>query len=71
MVKKNSFGSRYVTSMQTTLAAEAHLAEGQVLLEEETLNKAKSLINRAGTLAKTNNFQNKRIEFSTKVNLNK
>jgi hypothetical protein len=25
--------------LQTTLAAEAHLAEGQFLLEEQTLNK--------------------------------
>jgi hypothetical protein len=37
------------TSLQTTLAAEAHLAEGQFLLEEQTLNKAKSLMYRAGT----------------------
>jgi hypothetical protein len=26
------------TSLQTTLAADAHLAEGQFLLEEQTLN---------------------------------
>jgi hypothetical protein len=32
------------TSLQTTLAADAHLAEGQVLHEEQTLNNAKSLI---------------------------
>jgi hypothetical protein len=37
------------TSLQTTLAAEAHLAEGQYLLEEQTLNKAKSLMYRAVT----------------------
>jgi hypothetical protein len=37
------------TSLQTTLAADAHLAEGQVLLEEQTLNNAKSLTYRAGT----------------------
>jgi hypothetical protein len=37
------------TSLQTTLAADAHLAEGQFLHEEQTLNKAKSLIYRAGT----------------------
>jgi hypothetical protein len=30
--------------LQTTLAAEAHLAEGQFLLEEQTLNIEKSLI---------------------------
>jgi hypothetical protein len=37
------------TSLQTTLAADAHLAEGKVLHEEQTLNNAKSLIYRAGT----------------------
>jgi hypothetical protein len=30
--------------MQTTLAADAHLAEGQFLNGEQTLNRAKSLI---------------------------
>jgi hypothetical protein len=35
-------------SLQTTLAAEAHLA-GQFLLEEQTLNIEKSLIYRTGT----------------------
>jgi hypothetical protein len=37
------------TFLQTTSAAEAHLAEGQFLLEEQTFNKAKSLIYREGT----------------------
>jgi hypothetical protein len=37
------------TSLQTTLAADAHLAEGQFLHEEQTLNNAKSLIYQAGT----------------------
>jgi hypothetical protein len=37
------------TPLQITLAAEAHLAEGQFLPEEQTLNKAKSMIYRAGT----------------------
>jgi hypothetical protein len=37
------------TSLQTTLAADAHLAEGQSLDEEQTLNNAKSLIYRAIT----------------------
>jgi hypothetical protein len=35
--------------LQTTLAAEAHLAEGQFLVEEQTLNKGKSLVRRTGT----------------------
>jgi hypothetical protein len=37
------------TFLQTTLAPEAHPAEGQLGLEEQTLNKAKSLVDRAGT----------------------
>jgi hypothetical protein len=37
------------TSLQTTVAAEAYLAEGQFLLEEHTLNKAKYLMYPAGT----------------------
>jgi hypothetical protein len=37
------------TSLQRTLVADAHLAEGQFLLGEQTLNNAKSLIYRAGT----------------------
>jgi hypothetical protein len=32
------------TSLQTTLAADAHLVEGQFLLEEQTLNDSKCLI---------------------------
>jgi hypothetical protein len=39
---------RMSTSLQT-LAADAHLAEGQFLHEEQTFNNAKSLIYRAGT----------------------
>jgi hypothetical protein len=35
--------------LQTTIAEEAHLAEGRVLHEEQTLNKAESLTYRAGT----------------------
>jgi hypothetical protein len=37
------------TSLKPTLAADAHLAEGQSLDEEQTLNNGKSLIYRAGT----------------------
>jgi hypothetical protein len=40
-------GPKYVTAPQT-LAAEAHQAEGQFLLEQ-TLKKAKSLMYQAGT----------------------
>jgi hypothetical protein len=37
------------TSLQTTLAAAAHLVEGQFLDEEQTLRNTKPLIYRAGT----------------------
>jgi hypothetical protein len=46
---KNFLAPNTSTFLQTTLAADAHLAEGQFLLEEQTLNKAKSLIYEAGT----------------------
>jgi hypothetical protein len=36
-------------SIQTTLSAEVQLAEGQFLIEEQTLNKEKALIYGAGT----------------------
>jgi hypothetical protein len=36
------------TSLQTTIAADALLTEGQFLHEEQILNTAKSLIYRAG-----------------------
>jgi hypothetical protein len=45
MIKRNSFAS---TSVQISLAAEAHLAEGQFLLEGQTLNIEFSPIYRAG-----------------------
>jgi hypothetical protein len=38
-----------LTSLQTILAAEAHLTEGQFLPDEQILNTEKSLIYRAGT----------------------
>jgi hypothetical protein len=44
MIKLNVSGSKYVNVPADTLAAEAHLAEGPLLLEEQTLDKAKSLI---------------------------
>jgi hypothetical protein len=43
------FGPKTSTSLQTTFAAEAHLAEGQFLLTEQTLNIGKSRIYRTGT----------------------
>jgi hypothetical protein len=44
-IKKNSFGSKYIN----VPAAEVHLAEGRFFLEEQILNKSKSLMYRAGT----------------------
>jgi type IV secretory pathway VirB3-like protein len=57
-------------SPQTAVAAESHIAEEQLLLEEQTLKKAKSLIYRAGTRRPTN-LRKRRTEFRTKVNLKK
>jgi hypothetical protein len=37
-------------SLHTKLAAEGHPAEGQIFIEEQTLNIEKSLIYREGTL---------------------
>jgi hypothetical protein len=48
MIKKDSLVPNTSVFLQTTLAAESHLAKGQFLLEQ-ILNKAKSLIYRAGT----------------------
>jgi hypothetical protein len=56
-------------SLQTTLAADAHLAEGQFLLEEQTLNNAKSLM--PSRNSETNDFQNGRAEFNTTVDFSK
>jgi hypothetical protein len=39
----------YYRTWPITLAAVAHLAEGQFLQEEQTVNRAKSRIHRAGT----------------------
>jgi hypothetical protein len=49
MIDENVLAPNTSTSLQTTLAADAHLAEGQVLPEKQTLNNAKSLIHRART----------------------
>jgi hypothetical protein len=49
LLKRMFLAPNTSTSLQTTLAADAHLAERQLLHEEQTLNKAKSLIYRAGT----------------------
>jgi hypothetical protein len=48
MIKENISAPNTSTFLQTTLAADALIAEGQFLLEEQTLDKANSLIYRAG-----------------------
>jgi hypothetical protein len=50
MIKRKSFSCKYTmsTSLQTTVAAEAHLAEGQNFLEEQILNREKFVIYQAG-----------------------
>jgi hypothetical protein len=54
-------------SPQTTLAAEAHLAEGQFLLEEQILNISAIPTRHSKTIS----LQNRRAEFRPKVNLNR
>jgi hypothetical protein len=49
MFQQQTFGPKTLTSLQTTLAADAHLAEAQFLLTEQTLNIGKSRIYRTGT----------------------
>jgi hypothetical protein len=51
-------------SLETTLAAGGHLAEGQFLHEEQGLNSVKSLVYRAGT-------RRPRAVFETRVNLSR
>jgi hypothetical protein len=43
MIMKNSSVSNISLPLQTTLLAEVHLADGQFLLEQQTLNKEKSV----------------------------
>jgi hypothetical protein len=51
------------------LSVEVHLAEGQFLLEEQTLNKEKSdMLSRKSM---NNIIQKRRAEFIIKINLNK
>jgi uncharacterized protein YhdP len=56
------------TSLQT-LAADALLAEGQVLLEEQTLNNEN--LRYTGQEFGDQQFQTRRAKFETKVNLSK
>jgi hypothetical protein len=54
--------------LQTTLAADAHLAEGRFILEEQT-NLDKSVM--SSRTSETNSFQNKSALFRTKLKLSK
>jgi hypothetical protein len=53
MIKKIVLAPNMSTSLQKALAAEVHLEKGKFLLEVQTLNKAKSLMCRAGTQRRT------------------
>jgi hypothetical protein len=53
------------TSLQTTLAADAHLAEGGADIEQCKISDIPS------RNSETNNFQNRMADFETKVNLSK
>jgi hypothetical protein len=58
------------TSLQAKLATEAHLAEGQFLPDEQTLNIERKFDIKSRN-SKTNSFQKRGAEFRTKINLNK
>jgi hypothetical protein len=47
MIKRNSFVSKYINFLTNSITAEAHLAERQFLLEEQTLNIENSVVYRA------------------------
>jgi hypothetical protein len=49
MFERKSFGPKTSTSLHTTSAADADLAEVQFLLIEETLNMGKSRVYQSGT----------------------
>jgi hypothetical protein len=53
MIRENPLAQNISISLQTISAAEAHLAEGHSLLDEQTSNKTKSLAYRAGTRRST------------------
>jgi hypothetical protein len=57
-------------SLQTVLAAEAHPAEGQFLIQQQTLNTEK-LSNKPRRNSKINGIQNRKAEFRANVNLSK
>jgi hypothetical protein len=48
MIKDNVLGSEYISIPAINIST-THVAEGQFLHEEHTLNQAKSLMYRAGT----------------------
>jgi hypothetical protein len=58
------------TSLQTTLAADAHLAEGHFFRWGADIKQC-NVSDIPSRNSETNNFQNGRAEFQTKVNLSK
>jgi hypothetical protein len=71
MIEEKVFAPNRSTSLQTTLAAEAHLEDGQLLLEERTLNKEKSAIYRTEPRRPTVSKKKKKRQYRAKVNVNK
>jgi hypothetical protein len=49
MIEKDSYGSKYIKVPHTILAAEGHLTEGQLLLDEQASDRESSLTYRAET----------------------
>jgi hypothetical protein len=68
MSKGDFFRLMVSKSLQTTLVAEEHLAEGQFLIAGQTYKESPWSASRD---TKANSLQNRRTDFRTKVNLNK
>jgi hypothetical protein len=68
MTKRKSFGFKCINVIINILSAEAHLAEGQFLLKEQTLTIEVSNIQSRNS--NTNSFQMTKAEFRYKINLN-
>jgi hypothetical protein len=59
MIKRSSFVSIYIVVPETTLASEAHLAEGQIWLEKQETEHRK-VSDKPSINWKANSFQTRR-----------
>jgi hypothetical protein len=71
MTEENIPGSEYINVSADNICSWCTSAEGQFLHEEQTLNNAMQIFDIPSRNSETNNFQNRRADFQTKVNLSK